>query len=182
VEVDLKPIMGLICILIPLLIYAFSFYEIKIQPVSAPKLGPPNPADLGEDQKKPLNLTVLISDKGFAIKQDKEVVGEEYSDIKILKKSVMTEGGRTKLLNDYPELYAKLIEIKRKFRGETTINIGAADEITWGVISRTIDAARVELKKEKFTDFKEYSEAKEAIDDEGKPKLMFPQVVFVVAE
>lgn len=181
VDVDLKPIMGLICILIPLLIYAFTFYEIKIQPVSAPKLGPPNPAEMGEDQKKPLNLTVLITDKGFAIKQENEVAGED-SDIKIPKKSVRVESGRSRMDFDYPELYAELLEIKRKFRGETSINIGAGDVITWGVIASTIDAARVELDAEKYASRKAYSEAKEAIDDEGKPKLMFPQVVFVVAE
>lgn len=181
VEIDLKPIMGLICILIPLLIYSFQFYEIKIQPVSAPKLGPPNPADMGDEQKKPLNLTVLISEKGFAIKQEKEVAGED-ADIKILKKNIRSADGVPKLEYDYPELYARLLEIKRKFRGETTINIGAGDSIVWGVIASTIDAARVELSKEKFPDYKDYSEANEARDDEGRPKLMFPQVVFVVAD
>ncbi|NOZ00317.1 MAG: hypothetical protein GXP54_00310 [Deltaproteobacteria bacterium] len=181
VDVDLKPIMGLICILIPLLIYAFTFYEIKIQPVSAPKLGPPNPAEMGEEQKKPLNLTVLISEKGFAIKQEKEVAGED-SDIKIPKRQVRGEGGAVRMDFDYADLYARLLQIKRKFRGETTINIGAADNIRWGVIARTIDAARVELKQDKYANRKDYSEAKEALDDEGRPKLMFPQVVFVVAE
>ena len=182
VDVDLKPIMGLICILIPLLVYAFSFYQIKIQPVAAPKLGPPNPAEMGDEQKKPLNLTVLISDKGFAIKLDKDVVGEDASDIRIPKTTVKGPGGRPMQEFDYPGLYSKLVEIKRKFRGETTINIGAADSITWEVIARTIDAARVELTKDKFSSLKEYTEAKEARDDDGRPKLMFPQVVFVVAE
>lgn len=181
VDIDLKPIMGLICILIPLLVYAFSFYEIKLQPVSAPKIGAPPPQDAGDEQKKPLNLTVLLTEPGFAVKMEKELA-EGEADINIPKKSFQTPDGRTVTDYDYPELYAKLLEIKKKFRNETTINIGADPDVTWETIARTIDAARVELKDEKFKDLKSYSEAPEATDDEGRPRLMFPQVVFVVAE
>lgn len=181
VEVDLKPIMGLICILIPLLVYAFSFYEIKLQPVAAPKIGAPTPQDAGDEQKKPLNLTVLLTEQGFAIKMEKELTGGE-SDINIPKKSFQTPDGRTVTDYDYPELYAKLLEIKKKFRNENTINIGADPDVTWETIARTIDAARVELKEEKYSTLTAYAEAPEATDDEGRPRLMFPQVVFVVAE
>lgn len=181
VDIDLKPIMGLICILIPLLVYAFSFYEIKLQPVSAPKIGAPQPQDAGDEQKKPLNLTVLLTEQGFAIKMEKELV-EGEADINIPKKSFQMPDGRTVSDYDYPELYAKLVEVKKKFRNETTINIGADPDVTWETIARTIDAARVELKDEKYRDMRSYSEAPEATDDEGRPRLMFPQVVFVVAE
>lgn len=181
VEVDLKPIMGLICILIPLLVYAFSFYEIKLQPVSAPKIGAPSSGEMGDEQKKPLNLTVLLTEKGFAIKMEKELV-EGESDINIPKKTFQLPDGRTVTDYDYPELYAKLLEIKKKFRNENTINIGAEPDVPWETIARTIDAARVELKEERFKDLKSYAEAEEAVDDEGRPRLMFPQVVFVVAE
>ncbi len=181
VDIDLKPIMGLICILIPLLVYAFSFYEIKLQPVSAPKIGAPAPQDSGDEQKKPLNLTVLLTEKGFAVKMEKELT-EGEADINIPKKSFRTPDGRTVTDYDYPELYARLLEIKKKFRNETAINIGAEPDVTWETIARTIDAARVELKDEKYRDLKSYAEAPEATDDEGRPRLMFPQVVFVVAE
>ena len=68
-EVDLKPVMGLIVILIPLLLYSFSFFNIKIQPVSAPKTGAAAPGTGNDDKdKKPLNLTVAVSSPGFAIK------------------------------------------------------------------------------------------------------------------
>lgn len=181
VDIDLKPIMGLICILIPLLVYAFSFYEIKLLAVSAPKIGAPAPQEAGDEQKKPLNLTVLITEQGFAIKMEKELV-EGESDINIPKKSFETPDGRTVSDYDYPELYARLLEIKKKFRSEITINIGGDPDVTWQTVVRTIDAARVELKEEKYKDLKSYSEAPEAVDDEGRPRWMFPQVVFVVAE
>jgi len=180
VDVDLKPIMGLICILIPLLVYAFSFYEIKLQPVSAPKLGAPSAGEAGDEQKKPLNLTVLLTEKGFAIKMEKELT-EGEADINIPKKTFQTPEGRTVTDYDYPELYARLVEIKKKFRNETTINIGADPDVPWETIARTIDAARVELKEPRYKDLKSYAEAPEAEED-GKPRLMFPQVVFVVAE
>ncbi len=181
VEIDLKPIMGLICILIPLLVYAFSFYEIKLLAVSAPKIGAPAPQEAGDEQKKPLNLTVLLTERGFAVKMEKELT-EGESDINIPKKTFQTPDGRTVTDYDYPELYARLVEIKKKFRNETTINIGADPDVRWEAIARTIDAARVELKEERYKDLKTYAEAPEATDDEGRPRLMFPQVVFVVAE
>lgn len=182
VEIDLKPIMGLICILIPLLVYAFSFYEIKIAPVSAPNVAAPGHEQAGDEQKKPLNLTVLLTEQGFAVKMDREVAGEDLSDINIPKKSFELPDGRRVTDYDYPELYAQLVKVKKRFRNEVTINIGADPDVTWESVARTIDAARVELKQETFPDLKSYAEAAEATDDEGRPRLMFPQVVFVVAQ
>lgn len=182
VDVDLKPIMGLVCILIPLVVYAFSFFEIKMQPVAAPKIAAPESGQAGEQEKKPLNLTVLVgADEGFVIKMEREVAGSQ-SDIKIPKKTFKGPDGRPRLDYDYPELYANLLQIKKRFRSETTINVGGDPNVPWGVIAKVIDAARVELKKERFTSLEEYSTAPEAVDEQGRPKLMFPQVVFVITE
>jgi biopolymer transport protein ExbD len=183
-DIDLKPIMGLICILIPLLVYGFSFYEIKVQPVAAPKLGAPSSGEAGEEEKKPLNLTVLLTSQGFVVKMDASLAVEQglEADMNIPKKDFRMPDGKVVKEFDFPELYNRLIQVKRKFRGEQTINIGADPDTPWSTIARVIDAARLELKEEKYSDLKSYSEASEAIDDEGKPKFLFPQVVFVVAE
>ena len=184
-DVDLKPMMAIICILIPLLIFAFSFYEIKVQPVAAPKVGFSGvkgaSAVAQEDQKTPLNLTVLITEKGFAIKQTAELAGAD-SDMRIEKKNFVSKEGDRVVDYDYPGLYAKLAEIKKKFPDETSINIGAEPDVAWEYVCRTIDAARVQLSKSQFASLQEYAEAGEARDDKGVPLLLFPQVVFVVAE
>lgn len=180
-DINLIPIMGMICILIPLLVYAFRFYEVKTQPVTAPKMGLGKPALPDEEQKKPLNLTVIITDKGFSIKQEASVAGAD-ADINIEKKTFKDKDGRLFVDYDYPALYSKLMEIKKKFKDETTINIGADMNIKWEVVARTIDAARVQLKKESYDDLDAYSRAEEDYDADGKVKLLFPHVVFVVAD
>jgi len=182
-DIDLKPIMGLICILIPLLVYAFSFYEIKVQPVAAPRVGAPS-GEAGGEEKKPLNLTVAVTSEGFVIKMDASLAVEQglEPDINIPKKDFRMPDGKVVRDFDFPELYNRLIQVKRKFRNEQSINITADPDMPWSTIARVIDAARVELKEEKYTDLKSYSEASEATDEEGKPKLLFPQVVFAVAE
>ena len=39
-DINLTPIMALLVILIPVLLFAFSFFEVKVQAVAAPRLGP----------------------------------------------------------------------------------------------------------------------------------------------
>lgn len=180
-EVNLLPSMSVICILIPMLVYAFSFFEIKVQPVAAPRMGAGRVEKEGEKQKKPLNLTVLITDKGFVLKQEESIAVGSPS-LNIEKKTFRDKDGNPVLDYNYPELYNKLIEIKKEFKDEMTINIGADPNITWEFIARTIDVSRVRLEKDDYREITELSEAKEKVDSEGKPEFLFPQVVFVVAE
>ena len=64
-ELNLVPIMAILVILIPVLLFAFTFFEIRVQAVAAPRLGPSakNKKD-NDEEKKPLNLTVLIPRQG----------------------------------------------------------------------------------------------------------------------
>ena len=187
-EVDLKPVMGLIVILIPLLLYSFSFFTIKIQPVMAPKTGSAAPgSESGDKDKKPLNLTVVVgTTRGFAIKMDAEVVGPANADITIPKKMFKDpETGKRILEYDYPALYQKLYEIKQKFKEEKTIHITAEPNIRWQVIARVMDTSMFILKKKKFKDLEDFATAE--VDEEEKgdklyPRPLFPQVVFVVME
>jgi len=180
VDMDLKPIMGLICILIPLLVYAFSFYEIKVQPVAAPRIGSPSTGEGGEEEKKPLNLTVSIAVDAIVVKVDNTLAAEQgiEPEVTIPKKNFTMPDGKVVNEYDYPELYKRLVQIKRKFRNEQTVFITADPETPWSIVARVIDAARFELKQESYPDLKSYSEATEAVDEKGNPKLLFPQVVF----
>ncbi|MBM4397808.1 MAG: hypothetical protein FJ087_19240 [Deltaproteobacteria bacterium] len=186
-DVDLKPMMSIVCVLIPMLMFSFSFFEIKVQPVGAPKVGFMGGTAKGsgtatpEELKAPLNLTVIVNESGFRIKMTQEVVGPD-SDQKIDKKTFSTADGEKVEDYDYPELYNRLVEIKKKFPEETSVNVGAETHITWEVVARTMDATRSLLRKEKYTSLDEYTNAFEQMDDQGKPKRLFPNVVFVVAE
>ncbi len=202
-SLNLSPIMALLVILIPMLLAMFNFFEVKVQAVAAPKLGT-GQAKKSDDQKKPLNLTVLISKTGFLLKQQDEL--QDVAEKPIPKDSfvlpVLENGAvsdKTVEEYDYATLYNRLRAKKQRFQEETTINIAAEMDIPWHVIARTIDAARVELDKPEFTGrdrLKEYSVAKPLSrpskkdvngdgvvnEDDTEPIEMFPRVVFVVAE
>lgn len=184
-DVDLKPMMAIFCILIPLLMFSFSFFEIKVAPVAAPKIGVGPPAKGGavpeEQQKTPLNLTVILTEKGFIIKANPELVGPA-SDITIEKKKFQGKNGNLVEDYDYPTLYTRLLEYKRKYPDEKSINIGAEASLPWEYVVKTIDTARVQLKEDRYDDMEKFMSAPVAKDDQGNVAVMFPQVFFVVAE
>ena len=182
-ELNLVPIMAILVILIPVLLFAFTFFEVRVQAVAAPRLGPSakNKKD-NDDEKKPLNLTVLITKDGFAVKQQAEL---EEPELPIPKR---TFEGQDEPEYDYATLYNRIRAKKDAYPDETTINVGAEFQIPWYVIARTLDATRVKLTKATYEDLKTYSAAEPLIgkdtDGDGSkdPVEMFPAVTFVVAE
>jgi biopolymer transport protein ExbD len=177
-ELNLAPIMAILVILIPMIIYAFNFVEITVLRVSAPKMG--KPKEVQEQTKKPLNLTVLVTPDGFTIKQEEELTTEP--DKPIPKTSFVDAQGNQVTEYNYPALYSKLVEKKRLHKEETTINIGADPQVKWGIVARTIDTSRVELEDPAYTDFDAWSKAKPKKSTEGAVVELFPDVVFTVAE
>lgn len=203
-SLNLSPILALMVILIPMLLAMFNFFEVKVQAVAAPKLGTGKTSKTDPD-KKPLNLTVLISKQGFLIKQQDELTDAQEKPIPkdtLVFDVVDASGGLTTKTAedyDYPSLYNRLRAKKQRYPEETTINIAAEMDIPWHVIARTIDAARIELKDPSFEGperMKRYmaaepvmKQSKKDLDGDGavtdsdmEPVAMFPRVVFVVAE
>jgi len=198
-----SPILALLVIRIPMLLAMFNFFEVKVQAVAAPKLGT-GKASKADPDKKPLNLTVLISKQGFLIKQQDELtdvsekpIPKDTFTIDLLEGTTTTS--KTYEDYDYPTLYSRLRAKKQRYPDETTINIAAEMDIPWYVIARTIDASRLELKDSEYVGrdrMKAYSAAdpltkqsKKDVDGDGavtdadqEPLEMFPRVVFVVAE
>ena len=186
-ELNLVPIMAILIILIPVLLYAFTFFEVKVQAVAAPRLGPAQKTKKkdDEDKKKPLNLTVLVTKDGFALKQQAELTEEPDPPI---PKRTFTVQGKEMVEYDYPALYNRVRQKKIEHPDETTVNVGAEMAIPWQTIARTIDATRVVLEKDSYEDIEKYNLAKPKMgkdtdgDGAADPVDMFPAVVFVVAE
>jgi hypothetical protein len=180
--VNLVPLMAVITMLIPLLVFSFNFYEVKIIPVGAPRMGT-SVAKSGEtEEKHALNLTVVISEKGFKVKMDPSLVPADKADIGIEKKTFTNTLGENYDEYDYARLYATIVEIKDKFPKENTVNIGAEFGIPLHVIARTIDATRYRLTKDSFESFAEYATADRKSDKDKNPTYTFPNVVFVVVD
>ncbi len=181
-ELNLIPIMGLMVLLIPMVLFLYNFFEVKVQAVAAPRLG-------SAAQKKPVNLTVHISRTGFAIKIQEDLMVEP---IPAIPKRVFT--GTTEEEYDYPALYTRLRTFKDNpaYDKENTINISADMDIPWQTVARTIDAARLKLVEPSYDDLKTFAHAAalevEVPDRDGDGKAdkevveMFSRVVFVVAE
>ena len=181
-ELDLTPIMSILVILIPVLLFAFSFFEVRVQAVSSPRLGT-GKASKKDDEKKPLNLTVIITSKGFKLTQQAELTTEPEKPI---FKRIMTDSDG-KEVEDYdsPTLYSRVMAKKLQYPDEKTINIGAEPHIPWKVIARTIDAVRVQLEKESYEKLAIYEQAEPKVKKDGEvkePVDLFPAVVFTVVE
>ena len=200
-DLNLAPFMSVLVILIPMLIFAFQFYEITVQSVAAPKLGPvKKQKDQAEDDKPPLNLTVLIGEEGFVIKQQAQIAeADEPTRIPKRRFSIVIEHDGKKRTEDvieydFPKLHTTIAQKKKDYPEEDTVNIGADFSIPWRTIARTIDCVRVRLAGDKagktarddFVELDDYRKAKPLTKKNEYGELdqvaMFPKVVFVVAE
>jgi biopolymer transport protein ExbD len=97
IELNLVPIMALLVVLIPILLYAFKFFEIRVQAVSAPRMSSGKAKKKKETDKKPLNLTVLVSHDRFTVSVHEEhdmALRARYPDwdATILKKNFKVGG------------------------------------------------------------------------------------------
>lgn len=179
-ELNLVPIMAIMVILIPMLIYMFNFSEIKIQRVTAPRRGTGAQKTKEEKKAKPLNLTIMIDPvKGFTLNWEPEHMGSRkppvLGRIQSLDEYCPDEnkpgtgaqgcsrlaGTGPCLCYDFPGLYKKLVELKVEYskdpeKPERRVNLTAHDEVTWAVVSRTMDAANCRLKEDVYPDLKSY--------------------------
>jgi biopolymer transport protein ExbD len=179
-ELNLVPIMAIMVILIPMLIYMFTFHLIKVQRVMAPRRGTGAKKAQEEKQEKPLNLTILIKrDKGFQLSWEEQLMSESQSapllamrqlddifcgDPSQPDKDTRAQGCFPRpegcFCYDYAGLYNELVKKKMKFstkeKPEKKVNITADLDVPWEVVSRTIDAANCVLEDPSYADFKEY--------------------------
>ena len=190
IELNLVPIMGLLVVLIPLLLYTFKFFEIKVQAVSAPRMSTGKAKKKPTKDKKPLNLTIFVRGDRFEIavqeehmmalknrypdwdhvilKKKFQVGGKHKAQVRDQKGKIIEQdqmsgwyGDQVKKVTEYdfPTLYTRLMQVKKAYPKEKTVNIGANMTVRWQTLARTIDAARVELMKPRYQSLEAYSMA-----------------------
>ena len=168
IELNLVPIMALLCVLIPVLLAAFNFFESKVQAMSVPRMATGKSKAKKTNKQKPLNLTLNIQDNYIKVqvhKENMDAVGlKQPASIPKRDFTVGGDGGsrygnEKREINeyDYPALHELLVKIKKAakekmdFKKEPrTINITAKPTIPWRTIARVIDASRVRLEKDAF--------------------------------
>lgn len=167
-NIDLTPIMSILVILIPILLFAFTFFEVKVQAVSAPRFS----SDGGRPPEEKVKLTVLVKPEGFTIK-----LGGDRPDEKIPLRA-HADGAEY----DYPRLYARLVELKERYPDVETIFLGGTERTPWRVLARVMDTASVRLVRDRFDSFDEWTKAQAKSTPAGEPLALFPEVSLVVAD
>lgn len=155
---NLVPIMAIMCILIPILLFSFVFYDVKVQDISLPKFK--GGGSSGSDVQV-LSLMVFVAKETITVR-------EQQSDGKIVSEVVLQkvpykkcenkatpcnecEGVEIKV-HDFAGLYNTVRKIKNKpeFAAQESISIGAEDGVPWRVVARVIDGVRSQLEKESY--------------------------------
>lgn len=156
---NLIPIMAIMSILIPILLYSFVFFEVKVQDISLPARGG---RGSGGDDAMQLSLAVLVTRDGFVVEKrygpgDDQVETKEINKVPYKRcdnDATPCEAceGEEYLEYDYAGLYNKIREYKDQegFRDQYSITISAQSSIPWRVIAGTIDAVRSKMDKERF--------------------------------
>jgi biopolymer transport protein ExbD len=166
-ELDIKPVMNLMVVLIPLLLAGVEYVKLSIIEIDLPPTSAG--AGAGEEQENPekereqrLGLKIAITQEGFTIATASAIMSSEEEG----------QGGPTVPLNgerefDYDKLKEKLVEIKKlildkkyKFKDKETAVITAGRDIEYQIIVNVLDTIQ------KYT------------DDDGNIQPLFPQVNF----
>jgi biopolymer transport protein ExbD len=135
----LIPIMNLVCMLIPLLLYGAVFVRFMTLDVNAPKIATA-PAQQ-QDKNEALNLTVMITDQGFHFK-----VNPKHR-LPWMSQATETASSGPDIPKkdddwDFMELNRKLRELKELHREEVSIILGAEDDIKYEVLIKAMDYSR----------------------------------------
>ena len=144
----LIPILNLVCMLIPLLLYGAVFVRFMTLEVNSPRMTNA-PAQQPPEQNEKLNLTVMVTDQGFTFKVNPR--------FRLPWMSMATEASSAgpdipKKDDDwdYEQLRKKLKELKENHREETQIILGAEDDIKFEVLIKTMDWSREDDAEERL--------------------------------
>lgn len=171
-EVNLVPIMSILVILIPLLIYAFTFFEVSVQSVSAPRRGMP---DHDAAAERGPTVTVVVKPRALVLRHLSSDGRPEQTTIAAQPSAAGTE-------QNFAALHNELLELKRRFPEETRLRLGGDPNVPWQTFASAIDSARVELNGAPFVGADADRRYRKAAPRtrRGEPVALFPDIVFVV--
>ncbi len=134
----LVPLLNLVCLLIPLLLFGAVFMRFVVIDVSSPKICRGEGCKSDDTGEQPLQLTVVITDRGFHLKANP---AHRFSRLREVR-SDAPEIPKTDAGWDFVSLSKKLRSIKDEYTQETQIILGAEDDIPFDVLIKTMDFAR----------------------------------------
>ncbi|MCA9538067.1 MAG: biopolymer transporter ExbD [Myxococcales bacterium] len=191
-DLNLVPIMNLVVCLIPMVLFGTSLVKIGVVNVNAPRFGMGQAAP-DDSEEKPLNLTVGIEEAGFRLKAGGadiyQVLGlapEMAADPAAAAAGLPPQGGfliaKKGEVYDYVDLYNKLVTIKTAFPQETIVNLTAEQKIPFKYVISVMDVIRLKLDQDSYGDSTAFVAAQYKYGSDGQIELLWPDVVFAVAQ
>ncbi len=144
-EPDLTPIMNLTFMLILALLTTISLVPLGFISVQAPKVGGSGSGAAEKPKEKPLNLTVVVKSEGYNIAASGATLDGTRDG-----RPGETLCPKVKGQFDTSRLSSELDKIKTAFPEEVAVIIMADEDIDYGDIVKTMDAARVPPKGSSF--------------------------------
>lgn len=169
-SLNLIPIMNLVSLLIPFLLMTASFIQYAVINVAAPRISARAEATPPEEQEKqPLNLTLVITDQGFHFKAQQPLPGqqqqastdaatqgpeiplddcnqpgdpEQIKDQQLLQERVRRGLGPEACRYNWQRLRERFLEIKEQYPDERQLIISAEPKIDYEVIIKAMDTSR----------------------------------------
>ena len=166
-DLDLIPIMNMVTILIPFLLFAAQFINLAVIDSTLPAIGAPTEAT-EEDDEPPLNLKVLVTSEGFTIATDVAVLPSSDSDGPTVP---CAQAGCPSIESyQFEELTKLLGDIKDEYPNEENVILVPEPHIPYKILIHTMDATREDPNvQEQYT------------NDDGaqlsRNKELFPYVV-----
>jgi biopolymer transport protein ExbD len=145
-EPELLPIMNIIFMLILALVSMAAMLPLGVLSSEAQKISKGGVAALQQENKKPLNLILFITEAGFniSVRGDVKMGGVDPSNPKRKLPLVPKNGNNF----DYLALQKKLTEFKAMDKEEQSMTLTADPEIKFDVVIQSMDAARFEANKQ----------------------------------
>lgn len=168
IPLDIRPVMNLMVVLIPILLYSAEFVKLSIRELNLPPAASAdqngnNQQNANTEQEQRFSLTVIISKKGFYIGNSAgyltgDAATQTEGDNREPTIPLMEDGSY-----DYNTLLSKLKEIKEKVNGqgfvdEKSVIISAEADVAYKHIIKIIDYVTV------------------YVDAEGNQQELFPQI------
>lgn len=141
-ELNVVPVMNLFLVIIPFLLLAVAFAKITVLDSTLPASGEAPEEQAKKEKDKPkLNLTIIITDKGFHIAGTGGVVVQRGKKIAVPR---LSDGKY-----DFDKLAKKISFIKKKFPEENNVIVIAEDSINYQIVIRTMDVIDRNFRSEK---------------------------------
>jgi len=139
-DLDLVPIMNLVTILIPFLLMASSFVSLAVINSTLPAIGQETEPEDDTDEP-PLSLKVAITDEGFVVQGNDELLKPE-GEAKGKVIDCKVTGCPTPDAYNVEELLELLVKVKEVNEDEENVILVPESTIPYEVLIMTMDATR----------------------------------------